>query len=134
MITNEIKNEIVGIKKQEEKIKGKDIKYEAKNYIYDFQQYETIRSVSESIYTPKARRVEAEKDQSNLIWQNLMINLDQDQKKVSKKRDTYESVNALYEGRELTVNAFKSEIFSIKQHKVKGSKYELLNKYFKDYQ
>ena len=68
------------------------------------------------------------------IWQNLMINLDQDQKKVSKKRDTYESVNALYEGRELTVNAFKSEIFSIKQHKVKGSKYELLNKYFKDYQ
>ena len=37
-----------------------------------------------------------------------MINLDQDQKKVSKNRDTYESVNALYEGRELTVNAFKS--------------------------
>ena len=134
MITNEIKNEIVEIKKQEEKIKGKDIKYEAKNYIYDFQQYETIRSVSESIYTPKARRVEAEKDQSNLIWQNLMINLDQDQKKVSKKRDTYESVNALYEGRELTVNAFKSEIFSIKQHKVKGSKHDLLNKCFKDYQ
>ena len=52
-----------------------------------------------------------------------MINLDQDQKKVSKKRDTYESVNALYEGRELTVSAFKSGIFSIKQHKVKGLKY-----------
>ena len=63
-----------------------------------------------------------------------MINLDQDQKKVSKKRDAYESVNALYEGRELTVNAFKSGIFSIKQHKVKGLKYELLNKCFKDYQ
>ena len=32
-----------------------------------------------------------------------------------KKRNTYESVNALYEGRELTLNAFKSGIFPTKE-------------------
>ena len=46
----------------------------AKKYIYDFQQYETIWSVSESIYTRKASRVEAEKDQSNLIENMVEFN------------------------------------------------------------
>ena len=31
-----------------------------------------------------------------------------------KKRNTFDRVTALYEGRELTLNAFKSEIFPIK--------------------
>ena len=35
---------------------------------------ETIRSVSESIYTGKARRVEAEKDQSNLLENMVEFN------------------------------------------------------------
>ena len=36
-----------------------------------------------------------------------------------KKIDTYERANALYEGRELTLNAFKSGIFLIKEKKRK---------------
>ena len=39
-----------------------------------------------------------------------------------KKRNTYESVNALYEGRELTLNAFKSGIFPIKATQGEGLK------------
>ena len=31
-----------------------------------------------------------------------------------EKNDAYERVNALYQGREVTVNAFKSRIFPIK--------------------
>ena len=50
MRTNEIKNEIDEIKKWEQKIKRKDLKYEIK-----------------SIYTRKAEIVEAEEDQSNLL-------------------------------------------------------------------
>ena len=46
-------------------------KQKAKKYTYDFQQYETIRSFSESIYTRKASIVEAEEDQSNLL-ENLV--------------------------------------------------------------
>ena len=51
MRTNESKNEIYEIKKWEEKIKREDLKYKTKDYIYDFQQYETIRSFSEFILT-----------------------------------------------------------------------------------
>ena len=41
MRTNEIKNEINDIKIWETKIKEKYLKYETKNYIYGFQQYDT---------------------------------------------------------------------------------------------
>ena len=67
MRTNEFKNEIHEIRKWEEKIKRKDLKYETKKHIYDFQQYEKIRSFGESIYTGKAKLVEAEEDQSNQL-------------------------------------------------------------------
>ena len=39
MRTNEIKNEIDEIKKWEEKIKGKDLKYVTNKYRFDFQQF-----------------------------------------------------------------------------------------------
>ena len=48
---NEIKNEIDGIKKLEEKINREHLNYETKQYTYDFQQYEKIRSFGDSIYT-----------------------------------------------------------------------------------
>ena len=51
MRINEIKNDIYEIKKREEKIKQEDLKYKTKSYIYDFQQYETIRSSGENSYT-----------------------------------------------------------------------------------
>ena len=59
METNEIKNEIDEIKKWQKKVKQKDLKYETIKYIYDFQQYESIRSFGDSIYTPKANIAEA---------------------------------------------------------------------------
>ena len=44
---------------------------------------------------------------------NILENLNQDQKKIWKKRDTYESACALYEGPEITFNVFKSGVFPI---------------------
>ena len=64
MRTDEIKNEIYEIKKWEEKIKQEDLKYKTKNYTFCFQQYETIRSFGESIYTGKISIHEAEMDQT----------------------------------------------------------------------
>ena len=60
MRTNAIKNEIDEIKKWEQKIKREDLKYKTKNYTYDFQQYETIRSFGEIIYTGRINIDEAE--------------------------------------------------------------------------
>ena len=71
MRANEIKNKIHEVKKWEEKIKREDLKCKTKNYTYDFQQYETIRSFDESAYTRKAIIAEAEEDQSNLL-ENLV--------------------------------------------------------------
>ena len=49
-----------------------------KKYIYGFEQYQTIRSFGDNIYTWKINIDEAEIDQSNLlkIYYKLIINLD----------------------------------------------------------
>ena len=114
MRTNEIKNEINDIKIWESKIKDKYLKYETKNYIYGFQQYDTWKSFGDSIYTGNINRDERDID-INSIGKNLMKTLDQEQTKMEiKKINTFESVNALYEGRESILNAFRNGIFPIK--------------------
>ena len=62
MRTDKIKNEIDKIKIWEDKTKRKYWKYK-----YDFQQYETIRSFGESIYSGKIIIHEADVDQTNLL-------------------------------------------------------------------
>ena len=49
------------------KIKKKNLKYETTKYVYDFQQYDTIRSFRDNIYTEKINLDEGEIDQSNLL-------------------------------------------------------------------
>ena len=41
---------------------------------------------------------------------------------IMNKRNTFDSVNAIYEGQEFTLNAFKSRIFSLKLSKEKWLK------------
>ena len=95
------------------------IKYnmEHNKYKYDFKQYETIRSFGESIYTGKSFIDEAEEYQNNLIKNMVEYNNKSRPKNKEgkvKKRDTFESLNALYKGQELTLNTFKSGIFPMK--------------------
>ena len=75
MRTNEIENEIYETKKWEEKIKQKDLKYEAGKHKYDFKQYETIRCFGESIYFGKINIRKAEIDQTNLLEKGLPANI-----------------------------------------------------------
>ena len=72
--TNEIKNEIDEITEWEEKIKRKDLKYKANKYLYDFQQFETIKFFGDSVYTGKVNIYEAEIDQSNLLEYMVKLN------------------------------------------------------------
>ena len=106
---NEIKNELDEIKEWEEKIKWKDLIYRANKYKYDFQQHETIKYFGESISAGKISIEEAE-------W------IKRTTEDKNKKRNTLEKVNALYEGRELTINAFKSGILLIKSTQGNGLK------------
>ena len=58
----------------EEKIKGRNLKYEAAKYKYGFQQYETIRSFGESIYPSKISINKAEMCRTNLLENMVKFN------------------------------------------------------------
>ena len=88
----------------------------------DFQQFETIRSFGDSIYIGKISIDEADMDQTNLLVNIVDFNnksRPRSREDKDKKRNIINSVNALYEGRELTLNAFRSRIFPIKATKGK---------------
>ena len=53
--------------KNGKKNKKKYLQYETTKYVYDFQQYDTIRSFRDNIYTEKTNLDEGEIDQSNLL-------------------------------------------------------------------
>ena len=72
MRTDEFKNEINKIKKWEDKIKRKVLKYKAGKYKYDFQQYETTTSFGKNIYSGKTSIHEADMGQTNLL-ENMEI-------------------------------------------------------------
>ena len=93
--------------------------------MHDFQQFEAIRSFSSSIYTGKIYIDKAEIDQGNLLENIVKFNNKSKSKTKegkNKKRNTFDSVNAIYEGKELNLNAFKSRIFPIKEKYGKESK------------
>ena len=98
------------------KIKWRDLKYEAGKYKFHFQQYKTIISFGESTYTDKINIDKAEIEQTNLL-ENMANFNNKSRPKNSKDKKTFDSVSALYEGWELTLNGFKSWIFSIKATK-----------------
>ena len=102
-------------------MKRGDLKYEVGKYIFHFEQHEMIRSFGESIYTGKINIDEAETDQTNLLENIITFNNKSRQRSNQDEvKKTFNSVRALYEGRELTFHAFRSGIFPTKKkHKEK---------------
>ena len=79
-----------------------------------------MRYFGESVHTGEIRLDETLMDQSNLLKEFKEFSDKSSPRKTegkNKKRNTFESVNALYEDRELTINAFKSGIFPRKINK-----------------
>ena len=72
------------IKKWREKTKRKNLKHETKTYVYDFQQYETVRSFGDSICARKINIVEVEGDQNNLL--NKMVEFNDRTRSILKER------------------------------------------------
>ena len=83
MRIDEIKNEIDEIIKWEEKNNQKDLKYKTNKYLYDFQQFETIRFFGDSIYTGKINTDEPEIDQTNLL--EIIVKLNNKSKPKAKE-------------------------------------------------
>ena len=98
--SNKIKIELDQIKKYEEKIRPKDLLYKTNKYKYAFQQYETIRFFSDSIYNGKISIDEAKTDESSLL-DGLKDFRDRARLKTAegkyRKIKIYKSAYALYE-------------------------------------
>ena len=93
--------------------------------MYDFQQYETISSVGDNIYTGKINIHEDRMNQGNLSEKIVESNNKSRPRTIEskdKKRETQERAYVSYESRELILNAFKSEIFPIKETQEKKLK------------
>ena len=101
------------------------MKYETNKYRFDFQQFITIRSFGDIIYNCKINKKEAEKKQNNL-FENIVNFNNKSRPKFKKdreeKQNTLDSINALCEGRELILNAFRSGISPMKDKPEKGLK------------
>ena len=86
---------------------------ETRNDVCKCQQFET-RSFAKNIFTGKTTLNDADKDQRELLTEIVDFNKGTKPEHIQtkkQKRNTYESINALYEGMEMVLNAFKSGIF-----------------------
>ena len=91
--------------------------------MYDFLKFETIRYFEDIVYTGKVIMDEAEMDHTNLLENMVKFNNKyraRSKKDKDNKWNTFDSVNAVYEGQELTRNFFRSRIFPIKAIQGKG--------------
>ena len=75
MGNDKIKNEIDEIRRWEEKIDQKELKYKTNKYLCDFQKFETIKSFGDIIYTGKINIDEAEMDRTNLLENVVKFNI-----------------------------------------------------------
>ena len=86
-------------------------------------KFKSIISSDDNIISGKIKMSEADEKQSNLL-NSISKFKDKDRpeskKEKEEKSSTYESVNDLDEGRELTLNTFISDIFPLKSKQGKG--------------
>ena len=106
----------------EEQISRNDLIYESNNNRYDFRSVSTTRSFGDSIFNGKISVSEVNKKQRSFL--NAILHFSSNVRPRSKadkeKNDNYDSACTLYEGRELTLNPFKSRIFLLKPMQGKG--------------
>ena len=99
--------------------------YEWSKHVYDFRRFWTLRSFGEGIFNGKITINEADRKETNVldVIQNFKNKVRQKSNAdKAKKRNAFESGNALYQGRELIINAFKGRIFPLKLTQGKGLK------------
>ena len=66
-LNEEAKNEIEWMEETEKMGNREDLNYNTKNYIYNFQQFKTIRPFAKNIFARKITLNDADKDQNDLL-------------------------------------------------------------------
>ena len=79
-------NKIERIKEIEKMVKGGDLSYETRKYVYNFQQFETMRSSAKNNFAGKINLNYADKEQSNSSIEILEFNDNTKPKETQRKK------------------------------------------------
>ena len=113
----EIINEIKRIEEIEKKLDRNKMVYEGTNKTYDFRNFRTIRTFANEIRNNVISLDTANIEQANLL--SYVYDFTKRKKKprgLAQKQlraEVVDSINALVQGREMVINAFKSGIFQV---------------------
>ena len=93
--------------------------YYTSEELFDFKILKTIRYLGENIYSGKITINEADQEQAHLVEYILYFNdkprpKNKNDKNKKNKKDVLDTAKNLHDGRELLINAFKSELFPLK--------------------
>ena len=98
----------------EDTIDREELIYKSNKYLYNFRNFQTIRTFGIDIYDGEITLEDADKDQSDLL--NEIKNFydktrPKNYKKKQEKEITLNSLYKLYDTREMVIKGFKSKIF-----------------------
>ena len=97
------------IKEIEKIVNRENFIYKTNKSVYNFQQFETIKFFAKNIFAGQSTLDNADKYQSNLLHEIFDFNKNMKPRSFRKKKqkgDTLDSINALFQGREMVINAF----------------------------
>ena len=116
-----LKKSLIKFQKQKKNVDRKKLIDKTSTRIYDFREFNTIRTFDEDIYEDEITFEEAHEDQSDLIDEIKKFVYKAKPKSDKKKQEKEATINNLYnffKAREMVLNGFKSELFLTKS---KGS-------------
>ena len=136
------KNELTKIKKIQNTVSKENLVYRANEHTYNFKSFERIHTFSRDVCNGEITLEEDDEDQSSLLVEimNFPSKIKpQNLEKKQKKKGILKTLDAPFDGRERAFNAFGRKILPIKNEgtgfslTIQISKFQVLNKCFKDY-
>ena len=112
----EIINEIKRIEEIEKKLDRNKMVYKGTNKTYDFRNFRTIRTFANEIRNNVISLDTANIEQANLLSYVYDFTKKKKPRSLAQKQlraEVVDSINALVQGREMVINAFKSGIFQV---------------------
>ena len=91
--------------------------YDLSKQPFDFRIFKTKRFFGDDIYNKRVNIDETHQEQSDLFGYFFYFNSKtkpKSKKDKRRKNDVFDSVENIYNGRELVINAFKRELFPLK--------------------
>ena len=123
ILNDEAKKELDKMSEIEKNVDREKLVYKTNINIYDFQNFQTIRTFGRDIYNGEISLEEANEDQETLLDEIVYFNKKtkpRNERKKQEKEDVIKNLHNFYNGRKKVINAFNSKIFPIK---TKGTGY-----------